>query len=187
MIAPGQVCAVLLAAGRSQRFGPADKLLASIDGVPLVNHIARRLAGMGFGALIAVCCDARVSDLLAEAGFVVADNLAPQRGLSRSLALGIAAVPERCAAALVCLADMPRVPTGHLMALLDAFDPAAAPIVASSRDGQPMPPALFARAQFAALAMQTGDHGARELLLGARLVAADATQLADIDRPADLA
>lgn len=186
MVPPGQVCAILLAAGRSQRFGTADKLLASIDDAPLVSHIARRLQTMRFGGLVAVCSNNQVSQLLTDAGFAVMHNPMPQAGLSHSLVLGINAVPPELGVALICLADMPRVSVQHLTALLDAFDPAIAPIVASSREGQAMPPALFARSQFAALESLTGDRGARDLLRTARLVSANPLELIDFDRPDDI-
>jgi len=34
---------VILAGGQSRRFGPEDKRLALLDGVPLISHVARRL------------------------------------------------------------------------------------------------------------------------------------------------
>ena len=44
----------------------------------------------------------------------------------------------------------------------------------------------FARSLFGALQTGEGDQGGRALLSGAALVAADAAELADIDRPGDL-
>ncbi|MCW6532154.1 nucleotidyltransferase family protein [Sphingomonas sp. MMSM20] len=187
MIAAERVGALLLAAGESRRFGAADKLLAELRGQPLVRHVAERLAGLGFGARIAVCSDDRVAALLDDSGFHVLRNDAPGRGLSHSLALGIGALPETVDAALICLGDMPNVAATHVGALLARFDPAHAPIVASDRAGQPMPPALFGRSSFADLRARTGDRGARDLLATAARVPAAAGWLADIDTPADLA
>ncbi|HPB99974.1 MAG TPA: hypothetical protein PKW66_28900, partial [Polyangiaceae bacterium] len=42
MIEPENVAAVLLAAGRSLRFGEEDKLLAHLRGVPLVGVTTRK-------------------------------------------------------------------------------------------------------------------------------------------------
>src|SRR3546814_412865 len=50
----------------------------------------------------------------------------------------------------------------------------------------PMPPALFDRRYFPQLVEGRGDVGARDLLTGARLVAGDPDELADIDRPQDM-
>lgn len=187
MIAAERVAAVLLAAGESRRFGAANKLLAELRGLPLVLHIAARLARLGFGARIAICSDDRVAALLAGAGFHVVPNPAPENGMSQSLALGVGALPENADAALVCLGDMPDVPEAHFDALLARFDPDQAPAVASALAGRPMPPALFARSLFPALRTRTGDRGARDLLAAAVHVPASASWLADIDAPPDLA
>jgi len=189
MIDRDKVAAILLAAGRSARFGAEDKLLAPLDRVPLALHAARAIMELAPARRIAVCpdTDGALARLLVGEGFEIVANPDAGRGLSESLRLGIGAValgPEK--AALLSLADMPFVRAGHLTALLARFDADIAPVVASSRDGVPMPPALFARSQFGALTEVTGDRGGRALLASALLVAAPADQLGDIDRPADL-
>lgn len=187
MIAADRVGAILLAAGESRRFGEADKLLADLDGRPLARHVAERLAGLGLGALIAICSNDDVAELLADAGFMIVRNDMPSKGLSRSLALGVtAAATLDIDAALLCLADMPDATASHLRALLTAFDAERAPIVASELRGEPMPPALFGKAHFPALRAQTGDRGARDLLHLAMRVPATPATLADVDTPEDL-
>ncbi len=180
MIAADRVAALLLAAGGSTRFGAADKLHADLAGRPLVTHAASTLSGLGFGALIAVC--GSVTAPLLD-GFDIVINDTPAQGQSRSIRLGVACALEcDVDAVLVMLGDMPFVPASHLHALL-AADGAC---VASARDGQAMPPALFSRAMALELLALEGDRGARALLAGAVLVPADGAMLADIDRPADL-
>jgi molybdenum cofactor cytidylyltransferase len=189
VIGAGQICGVLLAAGRSQRFGVEDKLLAEINGDPLILHVAQRLSELGLGRLLAVCNDAegRVAQLLGAIGFEVVLNPHPEQGLSRSLACGIAEAARGSeAAAMVCLADMPFVSVDHLRALLARFDAAGNPVVASARGDVAMPPAIFARSLFEWLQAGEGDHGARELLAAAARVRANANELTDIDRPSDL-
>ncbi len=187
MIEAAKVVAILLAAGRSERFGSDDKLMAPLDGEPLVLHAARRIVELASSRRIAVCqnADGLLANRLAALGFEIVVNPHPERGLSHSLARGIEAAGD-VGAALVCLADMPFVTTGHLDALLARFDADTAPVVASARGDTPMPPALFAQSLFGALQAGEGDQGGRALLAGAVLVAADAAQLADIDRPGDL-
>lgn len=187
MIEPDRIAAVLLAAGRSERFG-SDKLLALADGEPVAVRAARQLGSAGSRLRIAVCRGGSpVADLLAASGYEIVVNPDPARGLSSSLALGIGRADLAGAdAALVALGDMPFVPASHFGALLAAFDPAETPIVASARDGAAMPPALFARAHFARLCAARGDRGGRALLAGAKLVAATPRELADIDHPDDL-
>ena len=189
MIEPDAVAAILLAAGRSSRFGTADKLLTPLQGMPVARHAAKPIVELTPARRIAICPDAddALAHMLAGEGFDIIANPAAERGLSESLRLGIAAVQSGTeSAALLCLADMPFVRAEHLAALLARFDPHEAPVVASGRDGVPMPPALFARSLFAELANARGDQGGRALLASAVLVPAPAGQLGDIDRPGDL-
>ena len=190
MIEARDVCAILLAAGGSRRFGDADKLLAPLAGMPMVLHAAARIADLVPGRRIAVCpaADGALARHLAPLGFEIVANPDEAAGLSHSLALGIAEAargPE--AAALVMLADMPFATTAHLQALLARFDPAQAPVVASSDGRAAMPPALFARPLFGPLQAGTGDRGGKALLAEAALVAAPHAELADIDRRGDMA
>lgn len=185
-----KIAAILLAAGQSSRFGSEDKLLANMAGEAVVMHAAYAIRPLAPATCIAVCADstAPVAHMLAGTGFRIVENRHPELGMSRSLAIGIAAAAlTSCDAALVCLGDMPFVSTAHLQALLDRFDPEYAPIVASSQGDAAMPPALFHRANFARLQSGTGDSGGRSLLADAVLVRAPAGELRDIDVPRDLA
>lgn len=180
MIAADRVAAILLAAGGSTRFGPEDKLNVQLGGRPLVMHAAATLADIGFGAVVAVC--ARATTPL-FAGFDIVINDAPERGQAHSIQLGVANALERDVdAVLIALGDMPFITAAHLRRLLE-WD---GEMVASSLDGQAMPPALFSRRAACDLLMLDGDTGARGLLRNAILVPGDAAMLADIDRPSDL-
>lgn len=189
MVEAANIAVILLAAGTSQRFGADDKLLAPLAGEPLALHAARRIAELAPGRRIAVCPDDHgiLAQQLAAEGFEIVANPHPERGLSQSLSCGIAAAargPE--VAALICLADMPFVSTGHLRNLLTHFDPSTAPVVATTNGAATMPPALFSRALFEKLQGGEGDRGGKALLADAALVRTDADELVDIDRPDDL-
>ena len=189
MVESANVAAILLAAGTSQRFGAEDKLLAPLSGEPLALHAARRIVELTPGRRIAVCLDDQgmLARQLAAEGFEIVVNAHPERGLSQSLSRAIAEAalgPE--VAALICLADMPFVSTGHLRELLARFDPSTAPVVATTNGTATMPPALFARALFEKLQGGGGNRGGKALLADATLVHAHADELLDIDRPGDL-
>ena len=188
MIEPHDVATILLAAGQSKRFGDKDKLCEPVRGVPIVMHTARRIVELNTGVRIAVCRqDLPLAEDLAQLGFDIRINPDPDRGLSSSLALGIACAEQTTAgAALVMLGDMPFVGGGHLRKLLARFDQNEAPVVASSRDGIAMPPALFARSHFEQLCKAEGDQGGQSLLRQGVLVAGNPCELNDIDRQADL-
>jgi molybdenum cofactor cytidylyltransferase len=178
-----------LAAGAGRRFG-GNKLEAELNGMMLGLHAAQTLSPLDFGWRFAVGNPAstRLNSALGALGFSLLINPDTSQGLSRSLAIGAAAVAETEAdALLICLGDMPRVSTAHIESLRAAFDAAVGDaiggrqIVASSVNGQNMPPALFGRAEFAMLTRISGDKGARALLSQAQSVAGDSRQLVDVD------
>ena len=178
-IAAERATVVLLAAGRSARFG-GDKLAAPFRGRPLGEHAAAMLAGVPFAAHIAVTGPSAVD--LAALGF---DCRRAPAGvpMSMSLKIGIAAAAETdCDACLIALADMPLVPAAHIAALLAAHDGA---LTATLSGETRMVPALIARAAFPSIAALGGDQGARGLLRTATGVAAPPAWLVDIDTPGD--
>lgn len=176
------VALVLLAAGRSERFGDADKLAADLRGKPLALHVVDALAGLPFRARIAVVAGTGID--FASHGFREVRNDDPAAGQARSLRLGVAAASA--GAVLVVLADMPLVSAALVNRLLDAADGADA-VVAASDGTRPSPPALFGVAHFEALMAREGDAGARDLIGGGRHLLAAAGELRDVDRPEDLA
>jgi molybdenum cofactor cytidylyltransferase len=176
--------AIVLAAGRSLRFGEKNKLLALVAGVPMAARTARTLANLPVEQKLAVVSDDRVADLLTAAGFTIVGNRAPEAGLGASLALGRAALGG-AGRVLICLADMPFASEGHLRRLLEM--PPDYPIVASSSAAGYRGPPLLVRRETLMAARLTGDAGLRELLAGAQLVETADDELRDIDRPADLA
>jgi len=183
MKTPEGVAAILLAAGRSSRFG-GNKLAAALDGIPLVHHSARVLAEIGFDDLIVVSSAATPD--LSPFGFRAVAAPAGNTVLSASLAAGIEAAARAGAqAALVALGDMPFVPASHFRALIGAFALHGEP-VGTLVSNQSQPPAIFGKAWFERLTALDGDRGAKALLAGCDTIALAAAQARDIDTPADL-
>ncbi len=178
-----RIAAVLLAAGRSTRFGSEDKLMALLDGIPLGLHAARTLGGLPLAARLAVTGAIERS----WPGFEIVRNDQPERGIGRSIALGVAAARRLGAeGVLIALADMPLVSADHFTRVL-ARGQGPESIAASSNGVNRMPPALFGAAWFDRLERLSGDTGARLLLDQAEIVECVSAELIDIDRPADLA
>jgi len=76
------IAVVVLAAGNSRRFGPADKLEHRLDGEPLAFHIAETLAKLDFRWRVAICQrpDGSVPEGLMTRGFEIIINPDPARG-----------------------------------------------------------------------------------------------------------
>jgi molybdenum cofactor cytidylyltransferase len=100
-------------------------------------------------------------------------------GLSASLKAGIAAVPEDCAAAVVCLGDMPLVTGRMIDRLLSNYDPEEGrKIVLPTFRGKQGNPMLWDRQFFREILQISGDSGAR-FLLSKHLEALAEVEMAD--------
>jgi molybdenum cofactor cytidylyltransferase len=177
------VAVVLLAAGRSTRFGAADKLTIDLQGLPLAHHAIRALTPLPLALRFVVAGPVARN----WPGFERVLNDRPETGMSHSIAIGVAAARSAGAdAVLIALADMPFVTTEHFQRLL-AGRRGPGSIVASSDGTRRMPPALFGADWFAELEQLSGDQGARALLDRAELVTTTSKTLLDVDRPEDLA
>lgn len=186
MIAAEDTVLVLLAAGKSARFGDiGSKLNEPFLARPLGLHVAVALEAVPFRHRVAVTSPRCLIDFSPH-GFQVVNNDDPTGDMASSVRLGVACAEAHGAGAvLLALADMPRVTAAHVHRLLDAADSTDA-VVASSDGVSPKPPALFARAHFATLRTLSGDQGARDLIRAGRHVVTNAAELIDVDTPEEL-
>lgn len=194
--APGasRVAALVLAAGRSSRMGGENKLLARVDGIPMVLRAVNAALASRAGAVTVVLgheADA-VEASLAGRALQVVRNPDYAQGLSGSLRRGIAAVPSAARAAVVLLGDMPGITADHVDRLIDAFEAGTPAIVVPRKGGRRGNPVVLPRELFVEAGAVTGDEGARSLLARhAELVREvefeDDAIFVDVDTPADLA
>lgn len=162
-----RVAAIVLAAGGSTRMGGPNKLLAEIDGRPMIAHVVdAALASRAEPVIVVTGHEAdRVTAALQDRPVRLAHARAWRDGLSASLRTGLKAVPDVCDGAMICLADMPAVDGATLNRLLDAFRPVEGQaIVAPVTDDRRGNPVIWARRYFDDLMRVTGDMGGRHLL-----------------------
>jgi molybdenum cofactor cytidylyltransferase len=189
-----RVAAVVLAAGSSTRMGAVNKLLADIDGVPMLRRVVAMLRDPRLAERIVVTgaeADA-VRAVLAGLDVRFSHNAAYDEGIASSIRTGVAALPPDVDGALIVLGDMPRVAAADVALLLDAFDPdAGRSICVPVRAGRRGNPVLWAARWFPELQALPGDAGGRRLFdrLAAHVcevaVAGDGVLL-DVDTPAAL-
>jgi len=184
------VCACVLAAGTSSRFGQA-KLVKMVRGKPLLQH-----------ALLAASesCDGQVTlvvghnaDAVRIAGGGLFDHVVTnddyKDGIGSSIATGVRTCRANADAVLILLADQPLISATHLENIITSWSGAENEIVASSFGGIFSPPILFPKNSFDALCELSGDQGARAILSDA---AYEVTRIDfpparfDIDTPGDL-
>ena len=183
MIAIEDTVLLLLAAGRSERFGDVgSKLDQPFLGKPLGLHVAVALEDLPFRERIAVTGHAALD--YAAHRFRIVVNDGARASMASSVRLGIEAAGD-AAAVLVALADMPRVTAAHVWRLFDAATDERT-VVASSDGTDPKPPALFGAGRFDFLRGLSGDAGARALVAAGRHVVASPAELIDVDTPEEL-
>lgn len=188
------VAAIVLAAGLGSRFGETPKVLAELDGTPLVRRVAEAAAASRVDPVIVVVGRAAPAVRAALDGLpvTVVENTDYARGLSTSLKAGFAALPPHAVGAVVCLGDMPLLGADILDALVDAFaeapDAGAIVPVHGGRRGNPV---LLAYRLAPAIARLEGDRGAGPLLRARsdvrELPWGDDRVLVDVDTPESLA
>ena len=190
-----RVAALVLAGGQSRRMGELNKLLADIDGRPMVRHVVDHVLESGADPVVVVTGHEgdRVRAALGGCPVTFAENPDFADGLSTSLKTGLAALPAETDGAIVCLADMPKVGAAILDRMIAAFDPVEGrAIVVPTRRGKRGNPVLFARRFFEEMGAVSGDVGARHIIgehdeVVAEVEVEDEAVLLDVDTPAALA
>lgn len=185
--------AVVLAAGRSTRFG-SPKVLARLRDIELVRHVIDRLVVAGVSEIVVTAGEHAASIEAAASGSIARIVPAPASttGMSDSLIAGVNALSEDCAAFLVALGDQPLIDPALIGMLRAAWEGSnAAAVVPVFRGGVRGHPVLFDISMRRFLRELRGDQGARELLdaMAERVLflQVDAEAPLDVDTPEDLA
>ena len=161
-----RVAGVILAAGEARRFG-SQKLLATLEGRPLVQHVIDAANASSLSDVVLVIgADAErilARVRLGRARAVLNADFAS--GQASSLRAGLRAV-SGADAACVLLGDVPRVTSALIEALIERQRDTGAPAVLSRVAGRRTPPALLHRDLWPAADALEGDVGMREVLAG---------------------
>ena len=178
---------VLLAAGEGKRLG-TPKALVELGGRRLVDHGIDLLRDGGAAPVLVVMGAVRFS----VPGVLSVHNPDWPTGMGSSLAAGLRALPENCAAAVIALVDQPLIGVDAVRRLIAAYL-AGAEMVVATYHGKPRNPVLLARRHWAGvLEAAVGDAGARPYLrahpdLVTEVECADTGRPDDVDTPDDLA
>jgi molybdenum cofactor cytidylyltransferase len=183
------ITGLLLAAGRSRRFG-SPKLVAPLDGVPLAVHSARALrAAVDRAVAVIRPDDLALAAQLRETGFEIICCPDAHGGQGASLAFGVR-MTGGSTGWLVALADMPYIKSETAQAVAAQLRLGAI-IAAPYFHGRRGHPVGFARALGPQLGALAGDIGALALIkahhhLMVKVPCSDSGILTDIDAPEDL-
>jgi CTP:molybdopterin cytidylyltransferase MocA len=178
---------LILAAGAGTRFGERSKLLADLEGRPLLEHAVAAQCEVDELERVVVVLGASADEILARVDLMRAESVLCPRwseGQSASLRCGIEFLTRdaEVSRVIVTLGDQPRVSA----ALIGRFvnEP---PGTRAVYDGVPGHPVVLGPVQLRAIAGLRGDLGAREVLKGGLTIeCGDSSAVRDVDTPEDL-
>jgi|TARA_B100000003_G_scaffold38518_1_gene32727 molybdenum cofactor cytidylyltransferase len=159
--------AVLLAAGRSERMGPNNKLLLNVDGIPLVRKSAINILNSNVTSMTVVTGfdENKIVNALSGLNVNFVKNINFREGLSSSLKAGLANITPTPSAVIICLADMPKIQPEHINQLIENFDPLKGwEICIPTNNGKRGNPVLIGSRFFPYIFETSGDFGAKQVM-----------------------
>lgn len=159
---------VVLAAGKSSRFGSPKQLL-SYNGKTLLQHAVNEAVNADAGCVITVV-GANADILLREidkSKITVIENKGWQEGMASSLRTGLNKLSEmlpQAHAVIFMVCDQPFVSASVLNEIINKHLETGKPVVASNYGKTFGTPALFHKSLFKELMHLKGDTGAKDII-----------------------
>lgn len=176
------IAIVLLAAGSSSRMQGRDKLMETVDGVPLLRRQVKRALDTGLDVYVTLPPPPHLRyaalDGLDVTLVPVPDAI---EGMNASLRTGLGAVEDGFDAVMVMLGDMPDITTDDINTVLHKIDLNTKTLIwrASTHDGAAGHPIVFRKDLLPSLIALKGDKG------GSTVVKANATHTTHIVLPSN--
>lgn len=173
---------ILLAAGRSTRMGPRNKLLEDVGGSKMVRRVAEAILASRARPIIAVTGHMAdgVGAALSGLDLQRVHNPDYAQGLSTSLKAGLAALPTGLDGVIVALGDMPGIRPDHIDRMISAFAPKEGrSIIVPVHGGKRGNPVLWGAEFLAEMRQASGDTGAKHL------IGANAEKVVELDLGTD--
>ncbi len=182
--ATGLTAGLILAAGAGTRFGAAPKLLAELDGRPLLEWAVRAQCAVAHLSRVVVVLGAHADEVLARVPLMRAEPVICddwETGQAASLRCGLSALRD-AEKVLVTLGDEPLITPQVITRFIG--EP---PGTRAAYNGRPGHPVVLGAEQIEAVMALRGDQGARQLLQGGRVIeAGHLCSGRDVDTPQDL-
>jgi molybdenum cofactor cytidylyltransferase len=182
------ICAVVLAAGRSERMG-SQKLLLPLSDKPVIAHVVGALSRSQAEQVIVVIGrdGERLRAAVADHTVQFAENPNPASDMLGSVRCGLRALPAKCEAAFVVLGDQPGIKHSLVDELIHCWQRNRGKIILPFCDGHRGHPVLISSQLFEPLNHSSSDslRGFLESHVSETYNLRVSTTLEDMDTPAD--
>ncbi len=159
---------ILLAAGQSKRFGDKNKLLAMINGKPIINHILDTLFEIYDPSELIVIVGHEhkiIKNLIFNTNIKILENINYKKGVGTSIALGINNLDIEIDGVMIIPADMPYINSKDLINLEKKFmELNCVKVVMPEHNSKIGNPVILPRSYFKTLKSLKDDFGARSLI-----------------------
>ena len=161
----GRIACIILAAGKSTRFGKTKQLF-KVKGKSLVQR-ALDAANNSSADYVLLVLGADSSEILSRTDLGRAElvlNRSYAEGQSTSIKCGILNLPEDSAGAILMVADQPFLKSSHLDKMIQEFRKQTDSTVLLGHQGEPRNPVLVPAELFPKLLRIRGDAGAKNVV-----------------------
>ena len=159
---------ILLAAGESKRFGDKNKLLAVINGKPIINYILDTLLEIYDPSELIVIVGHEhkiIKNLIFNKNIKILENINYKKGIGTSIALGINNLDAEIDGVMIIPADMPYINSKDLINLEKKFmELNCVKVVMPEHNNKIGNPVILPRNYFNTLKSLKDDFGARSLI-----------------------
>lgn len=184
---------IILAAGKSTRYGEKNKLLQEINEKPIISHVVGTAAQslLSDTTIILGHEHDSVSNAIDPNWPDITVNEEYKKGQSTSVASGVNAAKRHDAdAVVILLGDMPAVSAPSVNKLIHMYEKTEYEILAASYSNTRGNPVLFDKQYFEDLCNTTGDVGGRQLISpGNKAILVETSDpgvIIDVNHPSDL-
>jgi len=171
-----------------------DKLLQTIQGVPLLRRTAQRALATGLPTTVTLP-EADAARSRALEGLALRVQAVPEaagKGMADSIRVGLRGLAAHSQGVMIVPADMPELTTADLHTMAREFTSLGPILRGATQDGRAGHPVVFPARFFAALRKLRGDGGAHPILAAHRgqlrqIALPGMHALVDLDTPEDWA
>ena len=181
--------AIILAAGKSSRFGESKQLL-DYQGKTFIRAVAEKALKAELSPVVVVTGAEHdeITFALENLDVKIVHNPSWKEGQSSSICAGVNALPSKSGSVLFLLADQPQVTPSVMRTLVEEHRRTLNPVIAPMVEGRRANPVLFDRVTFLALLKLKGDIGGRGIFSQfspSYILWLDSALLLDVDSPED--